>query len=112
MVPIPTSIYGSMVFYSWWTSLTKSAINIHYLKYGPALLIATPKPTKLGVIKMKQSLIDCKAVTNLTSLSRSTIWRLEKAGKFPQRITLSNRCVRWPMLEVNDWITTKVEGRA
>ncbi len=61
---------------------------------------------------MTQSLIDYKTVSKLTGLSRSTIYRIEKAGKFPQRIALSNRCVRWPLLEVNDWVTAQLEGRA
>jgi len=60
---------------------------------------------------MTQSLIDYKAVSKLTGLSRSTVYRIEMAGNFPKRITLSNRCVRWPLLEVNAWVNTQVEGR-
>lgn len=61
---------------------------------------------------MTQSLIDYKTVSKLTGLSRSTIYRIEIAGNFPKRITLSNRCVRWPLLEVQEWVNQKVEGRA
>jgi len=60
---------------------------------------------------MNQALLDCKAVAFRTSLSRSTIWRLEKAGRFPQRITLSNRCVRWSLQEVNHWVEKQIKGR-
>ena len=61
---------------------------------------------------MTQSLIDYKTVSELTGLSRSTIYRIEMAGNFPKRIMLSNRCVRWPRLEVQEWVNQKVEGRA
>jgi len=60
---------------------------------------------------MKKALIDCKDVTLTIGLSRSTIWRLEKAGLFPQRITLSNRCVRWAADEVELWVEKKIKGR-
>ncbi|MEY8239097.1 MAG: AlpA family phage regulatory protein [Cycloclasticus sp.] len=61
---------------------------------------------------MKQALIDCKDVSLTIGLSRSSIWRLEKAGKFPKRITLSNRCVRWSKQEVDQWVDARIEGRA
>ncbi|MEY8238834.1 MAG: AlpA family phage regulatory protein [Cycloclasticus sp.] len=61
---------------------------------------------------MTQSLIDYKAVSKLTGLSRSTIYRIEVAGNFPKRIALSNRCVRWPLLEVEEWVSQQMEGRA
>lgn len=28
-------------------------------------------------------------------LSRSTVWRLQRAGKFPPRVRISLGCVRW-----------------
>jgi len=61
---------------------------------------------------MTQSLINYKAVSKLTGLSRSTIYRIEMAGNFPKRISLSNRCVRWPLLEVEEWVSQQMEGRA
>ncbi len=61
---------------------------------------------------MKQALIDCKDVSHTIGLSRSTIWRLEKAGNFPKRITLSNRCVRWSKYEVDSWVDSQIERRA
>ncbi len=60
---------------------------------------------------MTQSLIDYKEVSQITGLSRSTIYRIEIAGNFPKRITLSNRCVRWPLLEVAAWVDSQVNGR-
>jgi len=60
---------------------------------------------------MTQSLINYKEVSQITGLSRSTIYRIETAGNFPKRITLSNRCVRWPLLEVEAWVESQVMGR-
>lgn len=39
----------------------------------------------------------------LTGLSRTTRWRLERAGKFPQRRQLSDNAVGWLLSEVMAW---------
>lgn len=61
---------------------------------------------------MKQALLNCKDVSLLVGLSRSSIWRLEIEGKFPKRVVLSNRCVRWSTQEVEQWVDARIEGRA
>ena len=45
-----------------------------------------------------------KEVTNLTGLSRVTIWRMEHKGMFPKRIALSPRRVGWRENEINEWL--------
>ena len=42
-----------------------------------------------------------------TDLSRSTLWRMEKKGKFPQRVTVSENRVGWYEDEINEWIETR-----
>ncbi len=42
-----------------------------------------------------------------TDLSRSTLWRMEKKRKFPQRVTVSENRVGWYEDEVNEWIDTR-----
>jgi prophage regulatory protein len=42
-----------------------------------------------------------------TGLSTTTIWRLEKDGKFPKRRRLSARCVAWLQSEVEAWIASR-----
>ncbi len=42
-----------------------------------------------------------------TDLSRSTLWRMEKKGKFPQRVTVSENRVGWHEEEVSEWIETR-----
>ena len=44
-------------------------------------------------------------------LSDVTIWRLEKAGKFPRRITLGGNSVGWFESEVNAWLAAKAADR-
>lgn len=43
-------------------------------------------------------------VHNLTGLSRSTVWRLERLDRFPKRRTISSRCVGWKLSEVQAWM--------
>lgn len=43
----------------------------------------------------------------LTGLSKSTRWRLEKLGKFPNRRQISMRAVGWLDSEIIKWIRDK-----
>ena len=38
----------------------------------------------------------------MTSLSKSTIYRREKSGEFPKRLFLGGNCVVWKSIEI-DW---------
>lgn len=40
----------------------------------------------------------------ITGLSRTTTWRLERAGNFPHRVQLSAGAVGWRMSEVQAWL--------
>ena len=44
-------------------------------------------------------------------LSDATIWRLEKAGKFPKRIKLGGNSVGWLSSEVETWLSKKSAAR-
>jgi len=46
-------------------------------------------------------------VENLTRLSKSTRWRLERDGKFPRRRQLSRRSVGWVSSEIEEWIKSR-----
>lgn len=45
-----------------------------------------------------------KQVRDRTGLSRSTIWRLERAGKFPRHHRISPNRVAWDESAINEWI--------
>lgn len=51
--------------------------------------------------------IRIKEVVKLTGLSRSTIFRLEAAGKMPPRYQLSARCVAWKLSEIQEFIDSR-----
>lgn len=62
-----------------------------------------------------QRLISMKVVEQLTSFSRTEIGRLEKAGKFPKRVRLSNHPrgrVAYVEDEVRDWIVKRIRKRS
>lgn len=51
-------------------------------------------------------------VSRLVALSRSTLWRLERQGKFPARRQLSARAVGWLIDEVEAWIAARTRASA
>ena len=51
-------------------------------------------------------ILNVKDVSLITKLSRVTIWRLEKEGKFPPRIKISQKRIGWRKDEVAKWIAS------
>jgi predicted DNA-binding transcriptional regulator AlpA len=47
-----------------------------------------------------------------TGYSLSQLWRLEKKGKFPQRIQLSEHSVGHYEDEVDEWVRSRIRGVA
>ena len=45
------------------------------------------------------------------ALSDATIWRMERAGKFPRRIKLGSNSVGWFDNEIDAWLEKKAEER-
>ena len=39
-----------------------------------------------------------------TGISRTTIYRLMREGKFPEPLKVSVKAVRWPESEIEDWM--------
>ena len=52
----------------------------------------------------QDKIVRSKEVQALTGLSRTTLWRLERAGKFPARIALSTSNVGWRLSDIQEWI--------
>ena len=44
---------------------------------------------------------ECK---HITGLSRTRRWELEREGKFPKRIKLSERAVAWGLSDLMNWV--------
>lgn len=51
-----------------------------------------------------------RQVTQLIKLSRITIWRLERAGRFPKRIQLGRNSVGWLEEDIHEWINSRPRG--
>ena len=43
-----------------------------------------------------------------TRLSSTTIWRLEKSGRFPKRLKIGVKRVAWRSADVDAWLAAKV----
>lgn len=43
----------------------------------------------------------------ITALSRTQAWSLEKQGLFPKRIQLGSRSVAWRLSEVMEWVNSR-----
>ena len=44
------------------------------------------------------------------NLSRTTIWRLRRAGEFPQPIRLSANTVGWSAHAIDEWLAERSEA--
>jgi prophage regulatory protein len=51
-----------------------------------------------------------RQVSQLTGLGRSMIYQMQEEGRFPQRIKLGERAVRWLESEVRDWLATRIDA--
>ena len=49
-------------------------------------------------------LIRPAALMKIIGVSRSTLWRLEKAGKLPQKIIISDRVCGWLESDIEQWL--------
>jgi prophage regulatory protein len=59
----------------------------------------------------KGQLIDMKRVTEMTTLSRTTLWRMVRQGRFPRPIKISPNRVAWREYDVVDWVQARSEAR-
>jgi len=53
-------------------------------------------------------LLNFQEVRQITSLSRTSIWRLERRNQFPQRVQISPGRVGWEEEKVQKWIKDRV----
>ncbi len=57
-----------------------------------------------GYFMSNDQIIRPRNLPAITGLSRTSIWRLEKAGQFPKRVRLSAGAVGWRLSEVMAWL--------
>ena len=59
---------------------------------------------------MSTRLLPLRSVIDRTSLSRTSIYRLQALGEFPKSVPLGGR-VSWVEAEVSEWIDARVAER-
>ena len=59
---------------------------------------------------MTRKLLTLRDVTALTALSRSAIYAMMAASRFPKPLRIGNRAVRWVEQEVLDFIDSRPRG--
>jgi len=60
---------------------------------------------------MNITIIKLPEVKELTTFSRSTIYRLIDEGKFPKQIKLAERSSGWIKQEILDYLNTRINNR-
>jgi len=60
-----------------------------------------------GTWKSPLKILRMSEVMGMTGLSRVTLWRLERDGRFPARLQLSKNAVGWRDDEVMDWVQSR-----
>ena len=54
----------------------------------------------------KRLLYSTRSLERVVSLSRATIWRKVKDGKFPQPVRIGVRGIRWRRADIDQWIAS------
>ena len=58
-------------------------------------------------MRYEERLLRRQEVEVKTGLTRSTIYRLMRAGEFPEPLKLGPRAVRWRATEIESWIAER-----
>jgi prophage regulatory protein len=82
---------------------------------GPSAQVPTPAaaaPARAAAVALDSGprlprLVSFREVAQRVALSRSTIWRMERAGQFPKRRRLSVNKVAWWEPEIEEWLQTR-----
>ena len=56
---------------------------------------------------MQDCYVRWPTVQEVSALSRTTIWRMERDGKFPMRRKISANSVGWLKSEIEAWVHTR-----
>jgi prophage regulatory protein len=59
---------------------------------------------KTSVHKNKPIVLRSAQVSEITGMSLTTVWRLERAGKFPKRRQISPGCVGYFYSEIEEYL--------
>lgn len=74
---------------------------------APAL---PPKPNREWAAPAAPRFLRFKEVGQMCGLSRTSIWRMEREGRFPERRRIGPNAVRWLTDDVENWINSREFG--
>lgn len=60
---------------------------------------------------MTEKYLRRKAVEEMTSLSRSSIYKLMMEGDFPRPVKLTGKSVAWPESAIAEWLASRPVAR-
>lgn len=63
------------------------------------------------MVKNLERVIRKPELLRVVGLSDATIWRLERAGRFPKRVQLGGSAVGWIESEICGWLEEKMAAR-
>jgi prophage regulatory protein len=66
-----------------------------------------PNSSHFSKAVTSKQIVRAKEITAITSLHRTTIERMEKAGLFPKRFRLGARSVGWLKHDIDAWIESR-----
>ena len=66
----------------------------------------------MSITQTTERLLPPPVVCDRTSLSRTTLWRLVRAGTFPKPVTVSPGRIAWPESAVQSWIASRMAEAA
>lgn len=81
--------------------------GIHLLTFLLSLTRSASKQNDTGKTFENISIVRLPEVTKVTGLSRTTIWRYEKEGLFPTRISLGGGSIGWYQSDIHHWMTSR-----
>ncbi len=75
----------------------------HILKY----LLSIDTNAQKKKIDFEDTILRMPDVSKISGLSRTTIWRYEQAGRFPERVSLGGGSVGWYKSEIDNWVASR-----
>ncbi len=60
----------------------------------------------------QEQFLRLSGVIPLVALSKATVLRLERAGKFPKSIRITTRCVAYRSSQIREWMTDPLNYKA
>ena len=67
----------------------------------------TPVERHEREMRIQDRLLRRREVERITGLSNSSIYRLMPQGKFPERVYVSSKAVRWRESDINGWLDSR-----